>query len=219
MQRIISWGLQFKEELASVLPADLPNRDEVIDTGARHLELVEQTNRYMNLTRITSPREAAVKHVLDSVLPWRLFAGAGAVLDAGTGAGFPGIPLALVLDAVRFTLAESVQKKAQFVESAVEELQIPNVRVTPVRAEELMKTEDFDIVTARAVAPLRKVISLFAPRLKRGTRMLLYKGADVEEEMAQSSAEAQKLRVRQAIVMREVLPDGFGIRTVVELRR
>jgi 16S rRNA (guanine527-N7)-methyltransferase len=211
--------LQFKEELASVLPADLPNRDEVIDTGARHLELVEQTNRYMNLTRITSPREAAVKHVLDSVLPWRLFAGAGAVLDAGTGAGFPGIPLALVLDAVRFTLAESVQKKAQFVESAVEELQIPNVRVTPVRAEELMKTEDFDIVTARAVAPLWKVISLFAPRLKRGTRILLYKGADVEAEMAQSSAEAQRLRVRQAIVMHEALPDGFGIRTVVELRR
>ena len=94
-----------------------------------------------------------MKHVLDSVLPWRLFAGAGAVLDAGTGAGFPGIPSALVLDAVRFTLAESVQKKAQFVESAVEELQIPNVRVTPVRAEQLMKTEDFDIVTARAVAP------------------------------------------------------------------
>jgi 16S rRNA (guanine527-N7)-methyltransferase len=211
--------LQFKEELASVLPADLPNRDEVIDTGARHLELVEQTNRYMNLTRITSPREAAVKHVLDSVLPWRLFVGAGTVLDAGTGAGFPGIPLALVLDAVRFTLAESVQKKAQFVESAVEELQIPNVRVTPVRAEQLMKTEGFDIVTARAVAPLWKLIPLFASRLKRGTRMLLYKGADVQEEMDQSAAEAQKWRVRQAIVMREVLPDGFGIRTVVELRR
>ena len=211
--------MQFKQELASVLPADLPNRDEVIDTGARHLELVEQTNRYMNLTRITDPREAAVKHVLDSVLPWRLFAGAAAVLDAGTGAGFPGIPLALVLDAVRFTLAESVQKKAQFVESAVEELQIPNVRVTPVRAEQLMKTEDFDIVTARAVAPLWKLIPLFAPRLKRGTRMLLYKGADVQEEMAQSAGEAEKLSVRQAIVMREVLPDDFGIRTIVELQR
>jgi 16S rRNA (guanine527-N7)-methyltransferase len=211
--------LQFKQELASVLPADLPNRDEVIETGARHLQLVEQTNRYMNLTRITNPREAAVKHVLDSVLPWRLFEGVGTVLDAGTGAGFPGIPLALVLDAVRFSLAESVQKKAQFVESAVEELQIPNVRVTPVRAEQLMKTEAFDVVTARAVAPLWKLIPLFAPQLKRGTRMLLYKGADVQEEMDQCAGEAQKWRVRQAIVMREVLPDGFGTRTIVELRR
>jgi 16S rRNA (guanine527-N7)-methyltransferase len=211
--------LRFKEELASVLPADLPNRDEVIDVGARHLALVEQTNRYMNLTRITTPREAAVKHVLDSVLPWRLFKDAGTVLDIGTGAGFPGIPLALVLDAVRFTLAESVQKKAQFVESAVEELQILNVRVTPARAEELMKTEDFDIVTARAVAPLWKTLPLFAPRLKRGTRMLLYKGADAEQEMAGAAAEAQRLRVRQQLIMREVLPDGFGIRTIIELRR
>lgn len=211
--------MQFKEELASVLPPDLPNRDEVIDLGARHLALVEQTNRHMNLTRITSPREAAIKHVLDSVLPWRLFRGAATVLDAGTGAGFPGIPLALVLDAIRFTLAESVQKKAQFVESAVEELQITNVRVTPVRAEELMKTEDFDIITARAVAPLWKAISLFARRLKPGTRILLYKGADVEQEMAEAAAEAKKLRVRQELVMRETLPDGLGIRTIVELRR
>src|SRR5665213_404287 len=110
--------LRFEDELKDVLPRDLPNRDAVIAGCAYHLDLIVEANRIMNLTRIVSPREAAVKHVLDSVIPWRMFAGAGHVLDAGTGAGFPGIPLALVLPDIRFTLAESIQKKARFVSSA-----------------------------------------------------------------------------------------------------
>ena len=98
---------EFADELQQVLPADLPNRDAVIQKCALHLALIVEANEYLNLTRIVSPREAAIKHVLDSVLPWRLFLGARRVLDAGTGAGFPGIPLALVLPDIRFTLSES----------------------------------------------------------------------------------------------------------------
>src|ERR1700675_1134174 len=114
--------MSFKEALDQVLPVDLPQRDIVVVKGARHLALIEEANRHFNLTRITGPREAAIKHVLDSVAPWRLFAGATHVLDAGTGAGFPGIPLALVLPEVRFTLSESTQKKARFVELATAHL-------------------------------------------------------------------------------------------------
>src|SRR5689334_1873464 len=109
----------FEQALEDVLPAELPNRDVVVTKAAAHLRLIEEANRQFNLTRITGAREAAIKHVLDSVLPWRLFAGFGTVLDAGTGAGFPGIPLALALPEVRFTLAESIGKKARFVQSAV----------------------------------------------------------------------------------------------------
>src|SRR5665213_1638876 len=85
--------LPFEDELNDVLPGDLPNRDAVIAGCAHHLDLIVEANRIMNLTRIVSPREAAVKHVLDSVLAWRLFVGTRQILDAGTGAGFPGIPL------------------------------------------------------------------------------------------------------------------------------
>src|SRR5689334_7274762 len=93
----------YADELNRVLPADLPHRETVICAASKHLALIVEANRHLNLTRITMPREAAIKHVLDSVMPCQLFPGARHVLDAGTGAGFPGIPLALVLPETRFT--------------------------------------------------------------------------------------------------------------------
>jgi 16S rRNA (guanine527-N7)-methyltransferase len=207
----------FEEHLREILPAELPHRGALIHVGALHLELIEETNRYINLTRITEPREAAIKHVLDSVLPWRLFAGARKVLDAGTGAGFPGIPLAAILPDIKFVLAESVQKKARFVETALQKLGIENVVVRPLRAEDVLKTERFEIVTGRALAPLGKAIPLFAPALKRSARVLLYKGPDVEEEIAAAAAEARKREIRVTVVQHYELPERYGRRSIVEL--
>jgi 16S rRNA (guanine527-N7)-methyltransferase len=207
----------FVDELNQVLPADLPHRGVVIEIGAQHLTLIEEANRHFNLTRITNPREAAIKHVLDSVMPWRLFAGAKHILDAGTGAGFPGIPLAVVLPEVRFTLAESIQKKARFVEAALAQLALPNVSSAARRAEEMVCDQSFDILTARALAPISRALLLFAPALKAGTKMLLYKGPDVEQELAGAAVEARKRRVRMEIVMRYDLPESQGARTIVEI--
>jgi 16S rRNA (guanine527-N7)-methyltransferase len=201
----------FADDLERVLPSDLPNRQFVVQKAAQHLSLIEEANQYLNLTRITTPGEAAIKHVLDSVLPWELFAGATQVLDAGTGAGFPGIPLALVLPSVRFTLAESIQKKARFVESAIQALELKNVSIAPARAEDLLKAMRPEIVTARAVAPLSKALDLFAPALKRGATLLLYKGPDGQQEID----EARKHPVRMKIVMRYDLPDAMGSRTII----
>jgi 16S rRNA (guanine527-N7)-methyltransferase len=211
--------VSFEEELRVVLPQDLPNRERVAVLGAKHLEMIEETNRVMNLTRIVSAHEAAVKHVLDSVMPWRLFANLSTVLDAGTGAGFPGIPLALVLPDVSFILSESVQKKARFVQSAVETLGLGNVNVKAARAEEILNAQRVDVVTARAVAPLVKAIPLFAPALRKGTRVLLYKGPDAEAEISEAAIEAKKRQVRVLISLRYELPDGLGLRTIVELQR
>jgi 16S rRNA (guanine527-N7)-methyltransferase len=205
--------VEFEDELNRVLPADLPNRESVVHGTARHLALIVEANKHLNLTRITSPREAAIKHVLDSVMPWRLFQDARHVLDAGTGAGFPGIPLALVLPKIRFTLAESIQKKARFVESALSELKLPNVEVTAKRAEELKA----EVITARALAPIPRVLALFRPALKAGARMLLYKGPDAEQEIAEAAAEARKIRARMEVVMRYDLPDSLGTRTIVQI--
>jgi 16S rRNA (guanine527-N7)-methyltransferase len=209
----------FEEELESVLPADLPNRERVVTLCAKHLELIEETNRTMNLTRITNAHEAAIKHVFDSVMPWRLFAEGSAVLDAGTGAGFPGIPLAIALPEVKFVLAESIQKKARFVQSAVDALGITNASVQSVRAEEFLSSQRVDIVTARAVVPLVKAIPLFAFAFKQGTRVLLYKGPDVEQEIAEASLEARKRKVRVVVTERYELPEGMGMRTIVALER
>ncbi len=210
--------MPFESELNQVLPPDLPERDLTIRKCAEHLELIVEANQHLNLTRITTPREAAIKHVLDSVIPWRLFAGAEHVLDAGTGPGFPGVPLALVLPAIRFTLAESIQKKARFVETALVKLELPNVEVSARRAEEVWRERRADVITARAFAPVSRTLGLFGPALKAGTRILLYKGPDAEREIAESAKECAKLRVRAEVVMRYDLPDSLGARTIVQIQ-
>jgi 16S rRNA (guanine527-N7)-methyltransferase len=211
--------VSFIEELREILPADLPHRDACIAGAARHLELIAEINLQFNLTRIVSPREAAIKHVLDSVLPWRLFHGAAQVADAGSGAGFPGIPLALILPGTHFTLLESTQKKARFLEDAVKALALPNVSVRPVRAEEWLSAHRVEIVTARAVAPLTRAAALFAPALRGGARVLLYKGPDAEAEIAAAAAEASRQVLRLRVIERYELPDSLGTRTIVEMTR
>lgn len=206
--------MQFETELARVLPEDVPHRARLIEKASEHLSLIASANEHMNLTRITGAREAAIKHVYDSVAPWRHFAGCARVLDAGTGAGFPGIPLAIVLPEVRFTLSESVQKKARFVDSAIEALHLPNVLITSTRAEELAQTARADVITARAVAPLGRLVDLFRDALRQGARLLLYKGPDAERELA----EAKQCNVCAELLSRYELPDELGVRTLIEIR-
>jgi len=205
--------VQFADELERVLPSDIPNRERLIEKSSQHLALIAQANETMNLTRITTARQAAIKHVLDSVAPWAYFKNAKRVLDAGTGAGFPGIPLSLVLPDIRFLLSESIQKKARFVDSAVETLHLPNVHVVPAPAEERALTQKPDIITARAVAPLHKLLDLFSKALKQGSELILYKGPEIEAEIA----ETKMPRVQSEILARYDLPDEMGARTIVRV--
>jgi 16S rRNA (guanine527-N7)-methyltransferase len=206
-------SVQFHEELGRLLPSDIPHRECLIHKAAQHLHLIAAANEYMNLTRITDAREAAIKHVYDCVAPWQYFRGAKRVLDAGTGAGFPGIPLSLVLPQTRFTLAESIQKKARFVESAVDTLDLANVHVTMQRAEERALARNPEIITARALAPLTRIVELFRQPLKRGARLLLYKGPDVEHELA----EANSRGISAQVLCRYELPEACGSRTLIEV--
>lgn len=201
------------EALARVLPADLPHRDRLIEKAAQHLRLIAAANEYMNLTRLTNPQEAAIKHVYDSVAPWEYFQNAERILDAGTGAGFPGVPLSIVVPHVRFTLSESIQKKARFVDSAVETLELPNVHVTSERAEQVAATQRLDVITARAVAPVARILDLFRTPLKQGARLILYKGPDVDAELT----EAHACGASASVLYRYELPDGLGSRTLIEL--
>jgi 16S rRNA (guanine527-N7)-methyltransferase len=203
--------VEFAGELARVLPEDIPHRDLLIEKSAAHLSLILKANEQFNLTRIVNAPEAAIKHVFDSVAPWRFFAGARRVLDAGTGAGFPGVPLSVVLPEVRFTLAESTQKKARFVDSAAESLHLPNVEVLAERAEQIALAQRPDIITARAVAPLHRLLDLFAKPLKHGATLILYKGPEFETELA----EARRHRIKVRELWRYELPDGLGTRVLL----
>jgi 16S rRNA (guanine527-N7)-methyltransferase len=209
--------MHFSRELESALPPDVPNRSRLITIAARHLQLIADVNEHMNLTRITGPREAVIKHIVDSVTPWPLFQNAATVMDAGTGAGFPGIPLAVVLPDTRFVLVDSTQKKARFVETALADLALDNVEVVAERAEDVLRQSRFTLITARAVAPVERSLAFFAAGLKNGTSVLMYKGPDVEHELKEADTEAKRRRVKMDVVMRYELPDSLGARTIVRI--
>ena len=208
--------MNFADELQRFLPADLPNREAVAAKGARHLEMIAEVNQSFNLTRIVDPTEAAIKHTVDSVIPWKLFSISKPkiVADAGSGAGFPGIPLAIALPEIEFVLLESTQKKARFIESAVEALGLKNVDVLPDRAEDWLRSNRPSIVTARAVAPLIRALPLFTPAMKRGSRILLYKGRDIENEIDELKVKDRPL---VHVLQHYELPEMLGSRTIVEL--
>lgn len=211
--------MPFAQELCQLLPADLPHREACIAGAARHLRLIVEANEHFNLTRILDPREAAIKHVLDSVLPWRLFAGAKHIADAGSGAGFPGIPLALLMPDTQFTLLESTQKKAAFIVSAVEALDLKHVDALADRAEAYLAVHAVDIVIARAVAPLSRALPLFAPALRKGARVLLYKGPDAGNEILEARREPKNTKWKMRVVFEYELPDGLGSRRIIEVTR
>jgi 16S rRNA (guanine527-N7)-methyltransferase len=179
--------------------------------------LIVEANQHFNLTRILDPREAVIKHVLDSIFPWRLFAGAKHIADAGSGAGFPGIPLALVIPDTRFTLLESTQKKAAFIASAIEALELSNAEALPERAETYLASHSIDVITARAMAPLSRAIPLFAPALRKGARVLMYKGPDAQNEILEAQREPKNRKWNMRVVFEYELPESLGSRRIVEI--
>ncbi|WP_395141728.1 16S rRNA (guanine(527)-N(7))-methyltransferase RsmG [Armatimonas sp.] len=151
---------------------------------AHFAALVVETNQTLNLTRITEPEAMAVKHFADSLTLLKavpeLKYGAR-VCDVGTGAGFPGVPLKIVRPDLQLTLVDSLRKRLNFLGDALETLEIPNVTLVHTRAEEL-KNAKFDLVTARAVAALPKLITWCAPLIKPGGLFVAMKGVELEDD-------------------------------------
>ena len=148
-----------------------------------YLALLDRWNRTYNLTAIRDPREMVGKHLLDS-LAMHPYLDDGHLADLGTGAGLPGIPLAIAKPGLRVTLVESNGKKARFLREAVRTLGLSNARVAESRAEALDEPSAYDAITARALATLPLIIELGGHLLKPGGRLLAMKGAVPDDEIA-----------------------------------
>jgi 16S rRNA (guanine527-N7)-methyltransferase len=178
----------------------------IAELGAYLARLLAMNER-MNLTAIEDPASAWERHALDA---WTLLpllddvAAGGRLVDVGSGGGVPGIPLAIARPDLRVTLVEATQKKAAFLEAVAQALGLSNVSVHAGRAEELCKGElagAFDVVTARAVARLAKLVPLTAPFARPGGLLLLVKGQRAGEELAEA---ARALRARRLVHERTV---------------
>ncbi len=146
------------------------------------VELLAKWNRVYNLTAVRDPRAMVVRHVMDSlvVLP---FLGGGRLLDAGTGAGLPGLPIAMVRPELSLTLLDANAKKLRFVRQAVAELGLGNVEVVQRRMEEYRPAQAFDMVISRAVAGIGELYRRTAHLVRPGGRFLFMRGACPREEI------------------------------------
>lgn len=153
-----------------------------------YLALLARWNSAYNLTAIRDPRDMVTLHLLDSLAmhPFvaDLAASNGTLADLGTGAGLPGIPLALAYPQLQVTLVESSGKKARFLREVVRTLGLGNIRVAQSRIEALDQRGAFDAITARALATLPLIVELGGPLLRPGGRLLAMKGARPLDEIA-----------------------------------
>lgn len=164
--------------------------EERVDAIVRFGALVLEKNKVMNLTAITDPVQAAELHLLDSLSLLKVLPLAGkSLLDLGTGAGFPGVPLKLAEPTIRLTLLDSLQKRMRWLETeALPELGV-EARFLAGRAEDFAREhrEKFDLVTSRAVARLDLLCELCLPFVHRGGYFLAMKGAHAEEELHEAA--------------------------------
>lgn len=184
-----NWRIAFRAGLEALALTVTAEQEELF---ARFLTLLLDYNQHVNLTSITDPTEVAVKHFIDSLTVhtvWHPQAGERA-LDLGTGAGLPGIPLAIMHPDLSMVLNDSVRKKVVFLQQAVAQLQLGNCRVVCARAEELGRQAEYreqcNAVFVRAVAHLAVLVEYALPLLKVGGVLICLKGPGGVREVDES---------------------------------
>ncbi len=192
-----------------------------LDAFDRYTELLLEWNQKFNLTRITEPGEIAVKHYLDSLslLEFAQIPDGSSLIDIGTGAGFPGIPLKIAIPGLKLTLLDSVRKRLAFLEAVVQELGLSDVQIVHGRAEDFGQDRAFraryDFSVSRAVARLSVLCELCMPFCRVGGRFIAYKGPDVDEEVAEASKAIRVLGGKLESVHKFVLPGSDLQRSLV----
>lgn len=184
-----------------------------------YAELLVKKNAVMNLTAITDFRDIVHKHFLDSCaparLPWFPPQGEGiSLIDVGSGAGFPGIPLKILYPALKMTLLDSLKKRVNFLDEVIEALALKEIRAVHARAEDGAREEalreSFDLAVSRAVAGLPVLAEYCLPYVKRGGSFLAYKGSGAEAETEAAKGAVRKLGGEIAGITVFELPGADG---------
>jgi len=179
---------------SGIASLNLSVTDEKIDQLLGFIKLIEKWNKAYNLTAIRDREEMARLHILDSLAIAPHVEGKR-VIDIGTGAGLPGIPLAICLPEINFTLLDSNAKKTRFVQQVVLELKLKNVEVLHSRVENYHPEKTYDAVLTRAFAGLSDIVKLTAHLLAKEGVLLAMKGQNPDAELAGIAAKKSVVSV------------------------
>lgn len=219
----------FEEILAArAAEAGIPLTAEQIGQFSVYHEMLLDWNTRMNLTALTAPEDVAVKHIIDSLTAYdaALFDGARTLIDVGTGAGLPGIPLAVYAPHLTVTLLDALNKRVRFLTEVTAAMGLQNVRCIHARAEEAARTAEhraaYDIVVSRAVARLPVLLEYTLPFVRVGGTLLALKGRAYAEEQKEARRAAEVLgggRITARPVHLPGLDDVRAILTVTKERQ
>lgn len=213
----------FKEELLyKMKKIDIELTEKQVKQFYNYMNLLIEWNNKINLTAITEPKEIILKHFVDCATINK-FIDENKVLDIGTGAGFPGIPLKIINEDLEITLADSLNKRIKFLDIVIETLELNKIETIHARAEELAKNkkyrQSYDIVVSRAVAALNVLLEYTTPFIKVGGKVICMKGNNVEEEIKESKNAIKILGTKLLPVEKVVLPDTEITRNIITVEK
>jgi len=199
--------------------------EEQVRQFAQYQQELLAWNQKINLTALTEEREILIKHFYDSLLGLKAikWSGEERVLDVGTGAGFPGLPLKLVYPSLSVVLADSLQKRVKFLRHLSGVLGLTGLEIVHGRAEDLGREESyrgkFEVVVSRAVAKLTVLAEYCLPFVRQEGVFLAYKGGDGAQEYEEASLAIEKLGGKLWKTVAFSLPEGLGERTIICLKK
>lgn len=191
----------------------------------KYMELLKEWNKKINLTAITEDEEIVKKHFIDSIKVFKSepFKECSSLIDVGTGAGFPGVPISIMRPELNITLLDSLNKRINFLDIVIQSLQLNNIKAIHGRAEELARNkehrEKYEVVTSRAVANMAVLSELCIPFTKVGGYFIPLKGPAIEEELSIGNSAIEKLGGKLQEVIKINIEDSHMEHNLVMVKK
>ena len=211
---------QFKEKMVKKCP-ELTELQ--IEQYKKYKDLLLEWNEKINLTAITEEDDIILKHFIDSMTILKHIDENSNIVDVGTGAGFPGIPVKISKSSINVTLVDSLNKRLIFLDEVINKLNLKNIKTVHSRAEEFGQNknyrEKFDVATSRAVANLSVLVEYLLPLVKVGGKCICMKGSDIQDELENSKEAIKTLGGQIEKVEEFTLPESDIKRNIVVIRK
>ena len=212
--------MDFKQKLEEY---NIEINDEQIEKFDLYMKLLLEWNEKINLTAITEKDDIILKHFVDSLTILKYVDKRDKIIDIGTGAGFPGIPIKIMNEKANITLLDSLNKRINFLNIVINELKLDNIVAIHGRAEELARNkahrEKYDVAVSRAVANLSTLTEYMLPFVKIGGKCICMKGANVKEEIDKAKNAIKKLGGQIEIVDNFYLSENDNERNIVIIKK